>query len=69
MTAKGPTQEQLTKLVIERAKFEIGDEYTDKDGTIHVHENAGYNTNIVKIKVSDRVQAKLEEMMDKVFDL
>jgi len=57
------------KLEIERVKFEVGDEYVDNLEVVHVHENAGYNTNIKKIKVSDRVQTKLDEMIDKVFDL
>lgn len=57
------------KLDIERTKFVAGSEYTDKDDNVQVHENAGYNTNIIKIKVSDRVQTKLDDMIDKVFDL
>lgn len=57
------------KLSIERTKFEIGSEYTDGNGDVQTHENAGYNTNIIKIKVSERVQTKLDEMIDKVFDL
>lgn len=57
------------KLDVKRTKFEIGDEYTNADGIVNTHENAGYNTDIVKIKVSERVQLKLDEMLDKVFDL
>lgn len=57
------------KLDIERTKFEAGSEYTTKSGEVLAHENSGYNTNIVKIKVSDRVQNKLDDMMDKVFDI
>lgn len=57
------------KLTIERTKFEIGDEYTDGEGIVQIHENAGYNTNIAKIKVSDRVQVKLDEVFDSVFDI
>jgi hypothetical protein len=57
------------KLEIERTKFEAGSEYTNKANEVLTHENAGYNTNIVKINVSDRVQNKLDDMMDKVFDL
>lgn len=57
------------KLDIQRTKFEVGSEYTDNAGETKTHENAGYNTDIIKIKVSERVQAKLDDMLDKVFDL
>lgn len=57
------------KLTIERAKFEAGDEYTTQDGETFTHDNAGYNTNITDIKVSERVQANLDKMMDNVFEL
>jgi len=57
------------KLDIERTKFAIGDEYTTKTGEVLTHDNAGYNTNIVGIKVSDRVQNKLDDMMDSVFSI
>lgn len=57
------------KLSIQRTKFEIGSEYTDKSGTVQTHENAGYNTDIIEIKVSERVQTKLDDMMDSVFDI
>lgn len=56
------------KLEIERTRFEAGDEYTDKAGETNTHENAGYNTNIIGIKISDRVQDKLDEMLDSVFE-
>lgn len=57
------------KLDIQRTKFESGSEYTDKAGETHTHENAGYNTDIIKIKVSERVRTKLDDMMDSVFDI
>jgi len=57
------------KLEIERTKFEAGSEYTTAAGEVQTHENEGYNTNITKIKVSEKVQAKLDEMFDSVFDI
>lgn len=57
------------KLDIKRVKFEVGDEYTDREGIVQTHENAGYNTDIVKIKVSERVQKKLDAMFDSMFSL
>lgn len=57
------------KLDIQRTKFEAGSEYTDKNGDVQTHENAGYNTDIVKIKVSDRIQGKLDDMIDSMFDM
>ncbi len=56
------------KLDVVRTKFEAGSEY-DKDGVVMVHDHAGYNTDIAKIIVSDRVQGKLDDMMDAVFDI
>jgi len=57
------------KLEIERTKFAVGDEYTDSAGDVHTHENEGYNTNITKIKVSDKVQDKLDGMFDDIFKI
>lgn len=57
------------KLEIKRTKFEIGSEYTDSNGDVQTHENAGFNTDIVKIKVSDKVQGKLDDLIDSVFDI
>lgn len=57
------------KLELTRTKFEAGSEYTTKDGSVETHENAGYNTDITKITVSDRIQAKLDEMAFAIFDL
>lgn len=58
-----------SKLEINRTKFEIGSEYTDKAGDTQTHENAGYNTDIISVKVSDKVQSKLDSMIDSVFDI
>lgn len=57
------------KLTIERKRFEAGDEYTDSNGETATHENAGYNTDITDIQVSDKVQTKLDSVMDSVFDI
>ena len=56
-------------LTIERIKFGVGDEYTTSDGEVLTHEHDGYNTNIVNIKVSDKIQSKLDMLIDKIFDL
>lgn len=69
----GATQLQVVlrgaTIEIKRTKFEAGDEYTDADGVIHTHDYAGYNTDIVGIKVTDRIQRKLDDLIDKMFDL
>lgn len=57
------------KMVLEREKFEAGSEYTDADGVICTHEHDGYNTEISSITVTDRVQAKLDQLMDKILGL
>lgn len=57
------------KMTLERTRFEAGDEYTDRDDTVQTHEYAGYNTNITAIKVSERIQVKLDALIDSIFDL
>lgn len=57
------------KLKIERTKFEAGSEYTTTAGETETHENAGYKTNIDEITVTDKVQAKLDDIFDSVFDI
>lgn len=55
------------KIVIERTKFVPGDEYTDRNGKTVVHEHTGYNTNIVSIKVTDKIQDMIDSAMDNIF--
>lgn len=57
------------KIALERNKFEVGDEYQDADGNVHQHEHAGYSTSIAGITVADRIQQKLDAMIDKMFDI
>lgn len=57
------------KLVLERTKFEAGDEYTDADGVVHTHEYAGYSTAIKDIKVSEKIQSKIDQIIDKMLGL
>lgn len=57
------------KIRLVRNKFETGDEYTTTSGEVRTHEHEGYNTDIADIKVSSRVQDKLDDMLDKVFDI
>lgn len=58
-----------SKMTLEREKFEAGDEYTDADGEQQTHEHSGYRTTISDIIVTDKVQAKLDVLMDKMFEL
>lgn len=57
------------KLKIEREKFLAGSEYTDADGVVKTHEHDGYSKNILEITVTERIQAKLDAMIDRMFDL
>ena len=57
------------KITMEREKFEAGSEYADADGVVCTHEHAGYNTDITNIVVSERVQDKLDRLMDKMIGL
>ena len=54
---------------MERTKFEAGSEYADADGVVQTHEHAGYNTSITDVVVTERIQAKLDALIDKMFDL
>lgn len=54
---------------VERNKFAAGDEYTTSDGEVLQHENAGYNTEVLSITVTDRVQDKLDAIADSVLAL
>lgn len=56
-------------MTLERERFEAGEEYVDADNVIRTHEHAGYRTTIVDIKVTDKVQEKLDAMMDSVFSI
>lgn len=51
---------------VKRNKFVAGDEYTTADGEVLQHENVGYNTEIVDIQVTDRIQDKLDVIADSV---
>lgn len=57
------------KITLEREKFEAGSEYPDADGVVFTHEHAGYNTSITNIKVTEKIQAKLDALIDKMFEL
>ena len=57
------------KITLERDKFEIGDEYTDSDGVVHQRDHAGYSTDVSEVVVTERVQQKLDAMIDKMFDI
>lgn len=57
------------KITLVRTKFEAGSEYTDSDGDVQTHEYAGYDTNIKDIVVTERVQARLDKLMDSVFEI
>lgn len=57
------------KITMERTKFEAGSEYTDADGVVQTHEHTGYNTSITDVVVTERIQIKLDALIDKMFDL
>lgn len=57
------------KITLVRIKFEAGSEYTDSDGNVQTHEYSGYNTDIKDIVVTDRIQAKLDSLMDSMFEI
>lgn len=57
------------KITLERNKFEVGDEYQDADGNVYQHEHAGYSTAISDIRVTDKIQEKLDSMIDRMFDI
>lgn len=57
------------KITFEREKFDVGDEYTDANDVVYQHEHAGYRTTIKEIVVRDRIQQKLDAMIDKMFDI
>lgn len=57
------------KITLVRTKFEAGSEYTDSDGNVQMHEYSGYNTDIKDIVVTDRIQAKLDSLMDSMFEI
>lgn len=58
-----------SKIELARTKFEVGDEYTDRNGEVHTHEYAGYNTDITKIVVTEKIQSKLDDLLDSIFEL
>ena len=57
------------KIQIERHRHEANEEYTTSDGVVETYEYAGYSTSIKKIVVTERIQKKLDEMIDKMFDI
>lgn len=57
------------RVTLEREKFDVGSEYTDRDGVIQTHEHAGYNTSITDVVVTDKVQAKLDAAIDAALGL
>lgn len=56
-------------VAMDRNKFETGSEYADADGVTKTHEHAGYNTTLINVVVTERIQAKLDALIDKMFDL
>lgn len=56
-------------VTMDRNKFEAGSEYADADGVAKTHEHAGYNTTLINVVVTERIQAKLDALIDKMFDL
>lgn len=56
-------------IILERTKFLAGEEYTDSDDETQTHEHDGYNTVITEITVTDKIQQKLDALIDKMFDI
>ena len=55
-------------LSIERRRYEAGEEYTDSEGDIQVHENAGYDTEIVSIALNPVFKKAMEARESKAAD-
>lgn len=56
------------KIVLERSKFEAGEEYTVAD-EVRTHEFTGYNTQIVSIEVTPRVARQMDALLDSVLSI
>ena len=57
------------KMQLERRHFSTGEEYVTADGEIRTHEHDGYSTSIVDISVTERIQTKLDDMLDKMLEI
>lgn len=57
------------KMKLERRHFSTGEEYVTSDGEVRTHEHDGYSTSIVDIRVTERVQTKLDDMLDKMLEI
>lgn len=57
------------KMQLEREHFSTGEEYVTADGEVRAHEHNGYSTSIVDIHVAERVQTKLDDMLDKMLEI
>ena len=57
------------KMQLERKHFSAGEEYVTADGEVCTHEHDGYSTSIVDIRVTERVQTKLDDMLDKMLEI
>lgn len=57
------------KMQLERRHFSTGEEYVTADGEVCTHEHDGYSTSIVDIRVTERVQTKLDDMLDKMLEI
>lgn len=54
---------------IERSKFVTGEEYTTSEGEVRSHEHDGYNTAIIDVALSPRMQIVLDKVVDNMFNL
>lgn len=57
------------KMQLERRRFSTGEEYVTSDGEVRTHEHDGYSTSIIDIRVTERVQTKLDDMLDKMLEI
>lgn len=57
------------KMQLERRHFSAGEEYVTSDGEVRTHDHDGYSTSIVDIRVTERIQTKLDDMLDKMLEI
>lgn len=57
------------KMQLERKHFSAGEEYVTSDGEVRTHEHDGYSTAIVDICVTERIQTKLDDMLDRMLEI
>lgn len=57
------------RMQLKRKHFSTGEEYVTEDGEVRTHEHDGYSTSVMYIRVTERVQTKLNDMVDKILEI